>query len=89
MLANKIGQYLFENRVLRKILVPKKNELAGEWKILRNQKFFDLYYSRNIIQVIKSSIRREGHVTHTGDREVHTEFWWGNLRERSTWKTSA
>jgi hypothetical protein len=33
--------------------------------------------------MIKSRcIRREGHVTRTGDREVHIEFWWGNLRER-------
>lgn len=68
-LANKIGQYLFENRVLRKMVVPKKDELAGEWKILRNQKFFDLYSSRNIIRIIKSrSIRREGHVTHRRQR---------------------
>ena len=44
-LANKIVQYLFENRVLRKILVPKKDELTGEWKRLRSHKFFDLYSS--------------------------------------------
>jgi hypothetical protein len=75
---------LFENRVLRKILVPKRDEFTGEWKRLRNQKFFDLYSSRNIIRMIKSrSIRWEGHVTLTGDREIHTEFWWGNLRERA------
>jgi hypothetical protein len=43
---------------------------------------FDLYSSPNIIRVIKLKIMRwAGHVARTGEREVHTGFWWGDLRE--------
>jgi hypothetical protein len=74
---------VFENRVLRRILGPKRDEVAGEWRKLHNEELNDLYCSPNIIWVIKS--RRmgwAGHVAHVGRGEVHTEFWWANLRER-------
>ena len=42
----------------------------------------DLYCSPNIVGMIKSRIMRlAGHVARMG-RDVHTGFWWGNLRER-------
>ena len=42
----------------------------------------DLYCSPNIVGMIKSRIvRLAGHVARMG-RDVHTGFWWGNLRER-------
>jgi hypothetical protein len=44
---------LFENRVLRRILGPKRNEVTGEWRRLHNEKLYDLYFSPNIIQVLK------------------------------------
>jgi hypothetical protein len=40
----------FGNRVLRRILGPKRDEVTGEWRILHNE---ELYSSPNIIQVIK------------------------------------
>jgi len=40
-----------ENRVLRRIFVPKRDEVTGEWRKLHNE---ELYFSPNIVQVIKS-----------------------------------
>jgi hypothetical protein len=49
---------------------------------LHNEELNDLYSSSNIIRVIKSRrMRWTGHVACMGEREMHTEFWWGNLRE--------
>ena len=45
---------MFENRVLRRIYGPKRDEVTGEWRKLRNEEFGDLYCSRNIVRVIKS-----------------------------------
>jgi hypothetical protein len=50
---------------------------------LHNEELYDLYYSVNIIRKIK--LRRKGwaeHVARTVRREVHTGFWWGNLKNR-------
>jgi hypothetical protein len=45
---------VFENRVLREILGPKRNEITGEWRRLHNKEPYDLYSSPNIFQVLKS-----------------------------------
>jgi hypothetical protein len=44
---------VFENRVLRRIFGPKRDELTGEWRRLHNEELNDLYSSPNIFQVIK------------------------------------
>ena len=44
---------MFENRVLRRIFVPKRDEVAGEWRKLHNEELNDLYSSPNIARVIK------------------------------------
>jgi hypothetical protein len=41
-------------RVLRRIFGPKRNDLTGEWRILRNEELNDLYSSPSIVRVIKS-----------------------------------
>jgi hypothetical protein len=41
---------LFENRVLRRIFVPKRNEVTGEWRKLRNEVLNDMYSSPNIVR---------------------------------------
>src|SRR5215468_10204774 len=71
---------VFENRVLRRIFGPKRDEATGEWRRLHNEERNDLYSSLNIIRIIKSRrMRWAGHVARMG--EVHTGFWWGDLRE--------
>jgi hypothetical protein len=42
-----------ENRALRRIFGPKREEVAGCWRRLHNEKFHNLYISPNIIRVIK------------------------------------
>ena len=62
---------VFENRVLRRIFGPKRDEVTGEWRKLHNEELNDLYSSPNIVRVIKS--RRmgwAGHTERTGRRGV-------------------
>jgi len=67
---------VFENRVLRRIFGPKKDEVTGEWGRLHNEELSDLCSSPNIVLVIKSSrIRWAGHVARNGRGEVCTGFW--------------
>jgi hypothetical protein len=45
---------VFENRVLRRIFGPKRDEVKGKWRKLYNEKLHDLYSSPCIIRIIKS-----------------------------------
>ena len=54
---------MFENRVLMRIFGPKRDEVKGEWRKLHNEELNDLYYSPNIVSVVKSRrMRGAGHV---------------------------
>jgi hypothetical protein len=51
---------VFENRVWRRIFGPKREEMAGCWRRLHNEKLHNLYISSNIIRVMKSRMRWVG-----------------------------
>jgi hypothetical protein len=58
---------LFENRVLRRIFGPKRDEVTGEGRKLHNEELNDQYSSHRIDWVIKLRLMRwAGHVAHTG-----------------------
>ena len=60
---------VLENRVLRRIFGPKKDEVTREWRKLHNEELNGLYSSPNIFRVNKSKrMRWAGHVARMGQR---------------------
>jgi hypothetical protein len=57
---------VFENRVLRRIFGPKRDEVTGEWKKLLNEELHNLVSSPSIIRIIKSRMRSTRHVARMG-----------------------
>jgi hypothetical protein len=61
---------VFENRMLRRIFGPKRDEVAGGWRKLHNEELHGLYSSPSIVKVIKARrMRWAGHVTRMGGGE--------------------
>jgi hypothetical protein len=67
---------VFENRMLRRVFGPKRDDVTGEWRKLHNEELNDLYTLPNIVRVVKSRrMRWAGHVARIGEeRGVHRVF---------------
>jgi hypothetical protein len=60
---------VFENRVLRRIFRPRRDEVTGEWRKLHNEEIHDLYSSPSIIRIMKSKrMRWTGHAARMGKK---------------------
>jgi hypothetical protein len=74
---------VFENRVLRRIFGPKRDEVIGRWLKLHNEELHNLYCSPSIIRMIKSRrMRWVGHVAHMGIKGMHVVFGWESRKDR-------
>jgi hypothetical protein len=63
---------VFENRMLRKIFGPKRDEERGGWRTLHNEELRDLYFSTSIMKMSKSrTIRWEGHIARMEKRNAY------------------
>jgi hypothetical protein len=69
---------VFENRVLRRLFGPERDEVTGEWRKLHNKELNDLYSLPNIVRVVKSRrVRWAGHVARMGEEKVvHRVLVW-------------
>jgi hypothetical protein len=67
---------VFENRVLRTIFGPKRDEVTGQWRKLHTGELHNLYSSPYIIRQVKSRrMRWAGHVVRMGEGEESKGFW--------------
>jgi hypothetical protein len=61
---------VFENRMLRRIFEPKRDEVTGEWRKLHNEELHDLYSSPSIIRIMKARrMRWAGHVVRMAEKK--------------------
>jgi hypothetical protein len=75
---------VFENRVLRRIFGPKRDEVTGEWRKLHNKELRDLYSAPSIIRIIKSRrMRWEGQVARMGENRNAYRLLVGKSEEKN------
>jgi hypothetical protein len=73
---------VFENRVLRSIFRPKRDEVTRDWRKLHDEELHNLYSSQSIIRMIESKkMRWLGNVARTGRRGMHAGFRWKSQKE--------
>jgi hypothetical protein len=78
---------VFENRVLRRMFGPERDDVAWEWRKLHNEELNDLYSSPNFLWVIKSRrIIWAGHVARVGERRGVYRVLVGKPEGETTWK---
>ena len=78
---------VFENMVLRRIFLPRRDEVTGEWRRLHNEELNDLYSSPKIVRVIKSRrMRWAGHVARMVEERGVYWVLLGKPGERDHWR---
>jgi hypothetical protein len=74
---------VYENRVLRRIFGPKRDEVMGRWRKLHNEELHNLYSLPNIIRMIKSRrMRWVGHVALMGEKRNACRTLMGKPEEK-------
>jgi hypothetical protein len=77
---------VFDNTVLRKIFGRMRDEVTDEWRRLRNDELCGVN-SSECFSDDKIQKNEMGETCSTrGKGEVHTEFWWGVLKKKATWR---
>jgi hypothetical protein len=77
---------VFENMVLRRIFGPRRDEVTGEWRRLHSEELNDLYWSPNIVRVIKSKrMRWAGHMARMGEERGVYRVLVGTPEGRRKW----
>jgi hypothetical protein len=66
---------VFQNRVLRRIFGPKRDEVTGECRKLHNEELRDLHFSPSIIRIIKSRRMRWASRVALMRRGMHIGYW--------------
>jgi hypothetical protein len=75
---------MLENRMLRRIFGPKRDEVTGGWRKLHNEELHNLYCSQSKIRIFKlRRMRWEGFVTRTREKGMHIGYWWERQKERN------
>ena len=77
---------VFENKVLRRIFGPRRDEVTGEWRRLHNEEINVLYSSPNIVRVIKlRRMRWAGYVARMGEKRVVYRVFVGKPEGKINW----
>jgi hypothetical protein len=69
---------MFENRALRGIFGPKRDEVTGGWIKLHNEEFRNLHSSPSVIPVMKSKMRWAGYIASKGEKRNASRLLMGN-----------
>jgi hypothetical protein len=78
---------VFDNRALRGIFGPKRNEVRAGWRKLHIEESHILYSSPNIIKIIKTKrMGLAGNIARIGKKGMHTVFWYKSQTERDHWE---
>jgi hypothetical protein len=75
---------VYEKRLLRRIFVPKIDEVTRGWSKLNNEELHDLYYSPNLIRMSKlKKMGWAGQVARIERKGVHTGYSCESQTERA------